>query len=144
MKRILFLDIDGVLNHDRTKIYTTQGFHGLEPRLVNLYLDWKKLHEDLYVVLSSTWRTDPFTRNYLVENGVKFDDVTPILGTGFRGHEIDAYFRTTDTVSTRDNYGILDDTQDFHGHQKRFLVLTSPVHGLQQKNLVKLERILYG
>ena len=52
--KIIFLDIDGVLNRDSTK-EKFRDFTGVDVYLTNKFLTWLE-GKDYDVVLSSTWR----------------------------------------------------------------------------------------
>lgn len=138
--KILFLDIDGVLNCESTKEKIPdgifRGMHALDKRLLKLFLDWLQ-DKDLKIVLSSTWRLHPYLREILNAAGIYWIDVTPNMAT--RGHEIAAWL---DLYSDIGAYAILDDIWDFHSWQHPHFVRTSYIHGLRQKNLNKLDRIL--
>lgn len=90
MKKIVFLDIDGVLNKHDTK--DKISWHtGIDPELVPKL---KRIIEatDAKIVLSSTWRRQyglADMRGFLAERGFEkapFFDKTPV--TGHRGTEI--------------------------------------------------------
>ena len=55
--KIIFLDIDGVLNSSNSKTYAPSGFHGLESsklKRVNQIIN----KTNARVVLSSTWKSE--------------------------------------------------------------------------------------
>lgn len=139
--KVLFLDIDGVLNNARTedKIQTVFGpFTGLCPILTRRLVDWLTLHPDVKVVLSSSWRLDErydhvFTK-HLNSSNIFWIDITPNLGR--RGREIASWLAKNDV----ERYAILDDISDMHPVGKA-LVQTSR-HGLEDKHLRKLEHLL--
>jgi len=139
----LFLDIDGVLNRDSTKEKSITGFTGLDSYLVKKFLDWYVDQENLSIVLSSTWRTDPVMVEEIKTAGI------PLVGlTGDeqfvpykyqRGAEIHRYMEDNPIDGT---FVILDDNQWFFPHQLKHFVRTSPVHGLRDKDLTKVKKIL--
>lgn len=141
--KVLFLDVDGVLNKEGTKatVETIFGrFTGLDQSLVNKLLIWLKEHEDVKVVLSSSWRLDgrfdhAFT-NKLKEAGVTWIDETP--NCGHRGEDIYQWYMDHPEVT---HFAILDDTSDVHPVGKA-LVQTSAKTGLRDKDLKKLEELL--
>lgn len=130
--RVLFLDIDGVLNHaaefalDAGRVGTDLVSSvclealmfalgcSLETRLAR-------------IVISSTWRLDP--RNLrtiatvLRSHGLEIEDVTPYLGgTGSRGSEIAAWLSAHPDVA---GYVIVDDSPEaFFGHPPERCVQT--------------------
>lgn len=145
--KLLFLDIDGVLNCDSTKERVGFGrfkhFRGLDQRLLKLFLNWLR-GKPVQVVLSSTWRLDQDQLTVMAFSGLRWIGVTPNLG--HRGKEIDAYLASIgspilDSGPVRE-YAILDDIMQFHPWQMSYFVQTSPIHGLRPKNLKKLEAIL--
>lgn len=139
--KILFLDIDGVLNSDSTKerigpdggIFAS--FIGIDKRLLKLFQDWRA-DKPIEVVLSSTWRTDDRLMKVLADHGLTWLDITP--NRGYRGREIEEWLLGRDIEA----YAILDDTPQFYGHQQPHFVQTSYKHGLREKNLRKLGQIL--
>lgn len=144
MRKIIFLDIDGVLNNDYTK-EKFSGFTGIDARLRDMFLSWWK-ERDYFLVLSSTWRIPSAYGNFfghLIENGLSFVGETPYLKGIGRGHEIQAYLlENTSPELTR--FAILDDLgpSEFLKHQRPFLVQTSARKGLEPKKLKKLDEIL--
>lgn len=139
--KILFLDIDGVLNCDSTKerIGPEGGVFasmvGIDQRLLELFQEWLK-DKPIKVVLSSSWRTDDRLLAVLAKRGLEWFDIT--ANRGYRGREIEEWLSLYDT----EEYAILDDIQQFYAHQHKHFVQTSYIHGLRPKNLKKLEAIL--
>lgn len=93
--RVLFLDVDGVLN--RLSTIAALGCTGLEPdclRLLRRILD----ATDARVVLSSTWREDADLRAIVAaELGSRLIGDTPVLAT-LRGQEILAWLADHDVA----------------------------------------------
>lgn len=137
--KVLFLDIDGVLNNEATKERCSQGrfkgFIGLDKRLLGLYLDWIK-DKPIEVVISSTWRLDQDQLAEMANHGIKWRDVTANLG--YRGREVQAWI----SQHMPDKFAILDDIQQFYAWQLPHFIQTSYIHGLRPKNLKKVEAIL--
>jgi hypothetical protein len=134
--RLIFLDIDGVLNNETTK----EKFHlytGVNRNLLKLFLDW--VPPDVQLILSSTWRLREDAIEHLNDCGLSFFDFTPKHGHS-RGHEIEESLRFHKPSS----YVILDDLHagNFLPEQRDRLVQTSFVHGLRIKNIAKMQRIL--
>jgi len=106
--KVLFLDIDGVLNHDATQERIKgrggliDGFVGIDQALLKRFQTWLK-DKDIKIVLSSTWRTDEGTMAELKDNGIEWIDVTPRLG--LRGEEVEQWLRENKV----DRYAIIDD-----------------------------------
>lgn len=142
--RVLFLDIDGVLNCESTKerlgdeFGIFRAFMGIDARRLALLKDWLAAHPGVKVVLSSTWRTDERMAAEVRRQGIDFIDMTPNLGK-MRGLELNAWLAEHPEVT---HYAILDDIQQFMPQQRPFFVQTSFVHGLRAKNLKHLETIL--
>ncbi len=102
-KKVLFLDIDGVVNHHETH-ERHQGFIGIDRNIAPLVA--KIIAEtDCDVVLSSTWRVHKAGREEVSERVAPFQDITPILGKS-RGEEIQAWLDKHPEV---ERYAILDD-----------------------------------
>lgn len=142
MNKILFLDIDGVLNSDSTK-ERFQQFTGISIFLATKLQRWLQGRLAVAVVLSSTWRLEDAFRNEVRLRGIDFIDCTPDLrSSGLkRGFEIEMWLKDHPNVTT---YGILDDYDPtvFLAHQRPFLVQTSPIFGLRDRNLAKLDDLM--
>lgn len=165
--KIIFLDIDGVLNsskYDKSDYYktATAGMSDAEVMLIahHLHLDPEavKILNDLVtrsgatVVLSSTWRTKYSPKEMtemLKGRGGTFEvsDKTPVLfGMKFsesipRGKEIAKYLK--DLPEQPESFVILDDYEDMI-HLKKFLVRTDWNFGLTQDDVEKALKILNG
>jgi hypothetical protein len=124
MYKIIFLDIDGVLNGDNTEEETKSGCMFVEDRLI------RKLKRIISatkakVVLSSDWRyhkDEPIlNEDYLElqakleEYGIEFFGWTPVISQEHRGLEIDAWLKKRSYISS---FVILDDRFDMHPHNK--------------------------
>lgn len=151
--KVLFLDIDGVLNSLESTMMA-----GPRKRLVGDHVDpmlirrLNKICEevpDLKIVISSSWR-----KIYSIEEilevflkagfNVKTEiiDRTPghVEGTdGKRGHEIEAWYKAHPEVT---NYVILDDDSDMLRNQRRHFVNTSWVCGLTFADVYRCVKIL--
>jgi hypothetical protein len=134
--KLLFLDIDGVLNC-KTTTERWNGLAGIDRRLASMFLEWLS-GKDIGIVLSSTWRLYDDTKAHLATAGLSWIGQTPDL-RAIRGHEIAQFLREAPDVET---YAILDDYDDMLPEQLPFLVQTSPVHGVRRRNFAKLNRIL--
>jgi hypothetical protein len=134
--RVLFLDIDGVLNHFLLD-WSIENIFTLCPKAIEAY---QAMIEEIkpYVVLSSTWRKFPDHRDHLRKKGIRFSDCTPILN-GIRGLEINLW-RTT--VGHTGRYAILDDDSDFLPDQKPFHVKTQVNRGLQSEHIQRIKELL--
>lgn len=146
--KVLFLDIDGVLNSRRTVIATGGYPHSFEPSC-RARFDWVAVRmirelcekEGASIVLSSSWRHG---KNSVHEcaNGLDLPifDKTPDL-PGVRGEEIQDWLNRHPEVT---HYAIVDDNSDMLGSQADHFVQTSEEDGLSFSDYVALGRILRG
>lgn len=127
MRKILFLDVDGVLNS-----LTSGGRYALKrpclKRLENIVKE-----TGCEIVLSSTWRKDEYAlkrlKRVLAYRGIKIADVTPNLG-GIRGGEIDWYFEMYNLKPITFRYAIVDDDSDMLDEQLPHFFQTDPQYGM--------------
>jgi HAD domain in Swiss Army Knife RNA repair proteins len=114
--KILFLDIDGVVNSFST-VERYEGFVGIDAKLAAIVQKIIK-DTDCKVVLSSTWRVQEGTRNHVKEMLVEYLDVTPVTGLrGFRGAEVKTWLELHPEVT---RHAIIDDDDDFFEGQPLF------------------------
>lgn len=120
--KIIFLDIDGVLNWVETKDFI-DGFVGLDPANIASFNRIVDAHPDVKIVISSTWRRcTPFQTAYkdfeglkklLADRGVRGEiiDHTPIyFSHRSRGHEIRAWLDRHREINQEPfEYVVLDD-----------------------------------
>lgn len=165
--KIVFLDIDGVLNSELTKGKLDKKYYELLKKLVEA--------TDCYFVISSSWRCmtlddtkwelsghiaetnkknknrasklqDPFPQ-WLIDRIV---GITPRMytfagsttGIHFlapRGVEIEHYVITN---NIKGEYVIIDDDNDFLIYQKDKLIITDPWVGLTEENINKCIEML--
>lgn len=141
-RKIIFLDIDGVLNsqdwyHRRTKTSpdcTREEFdrNQFDPEAV------KRLRTILgvtqaEVVLSSVWRLGEESCAAVRQNACDFIDVTPQCSSGIRGAEIMMWIRKNIPGYYDEGvlqYAIIDDDSDMLLWQKDNFFQTSNDHGL--------------
>lgn len=147
--KIIFLDIDGVLNSTTSDIVRNHLKNNEEMNyvakenfdLLKVLVDESKSH----IVISSTWRKDSyFLENACGEENIvkKFQDFfssqgwgnAPIIGitpnlSGFRGEEVATYLDKISKVEIIEDYIVLDDDSDF--------ILTE----LKDLDLIKLDRM---
>ncbi len=132
MKKILFLDIDGVVNC-ATTMQRHRGAIGIDPYMAFL-VGKIVLDTGCDIVLSSTWRCWPDARDEVRRQVGNFIDITPrmpLLGGSEqmeRGKEIKAWLEQHPDV---DRYAILDDGSDFFSDQPLFK--TSWQTGINEK-----------
>jgi hypothetical protein len=105
--KVIFLDIDGVLNCSKTP--NPRGFPYIVDR--KLLARFKKLLDrtGAKVVLSSTWRCDPVGLFAAKHYGVPFMDVCPDRPKNSRRGELLAWLKAHPTVT---RYIVLDDEDD--------------------------------
>ena len=104
--KVLFLDIDGVVNCRDTKQRYRRVFIGIDPHMASL-VGKIVLDTDCTVVLSSSWRN--FHDDGIEEISrqvTPIHHVTPRLPEGIRGEEIQAWLDDHPEVT---RYAILDD-----------------------------------
>lgn len=127
--KIIFLDIDGVLNNAKTDMSKSQ----LDPILVERFKRVMK-ETDARIVLSSTWRLWEDSIKQIRDVGIPIYDITPDKrGLTSRGTEIKEWLfiqsLKSDFVVKR--YVIIDDNSDFHKDQPLFK--TSSLEGLTEE-----------
>jgi hypothetical protein len=119
--KIVFLDIDGVLNCRSTIQKTRGGWLGIDPEKV-AFLSEIVNHHPSAVVLTSTWRLDIDSLHEAEEalhpSGIVLLAYTPDLPGMLRGDEIDCWLAKNQWAS---EYVILDDIDEFPNHQDRFV-----------------------
>lgn len=133
--KVIFLDIDGVLNHEQhykwlmetdepTTLQRTYPYSEFNPKSCQL-LNEIINETGTEIVVSSSWRLDGENRlNSLFKHfGLpKIYSITPCLNTD-RGIEIDAWLAVHSEV---DRYIILDDDTDMLPEQVPFFIKTNP------------------
>lgn len=148
MERIIFLDVDGVLNNGSWAmemydkgIRTYRDDILYEPALERL----KRIVDatDAQIVVSSSWRQIPTAYKHLQEwlemYGMKVADITSYVG-GCRGDDITAWFNRNPGEWS---YVILDDEDDMDGHMDH-LVQTDFDVGLIDEDCERAISLLLG
>lgn len=148
--KIIFLDVDGVLNNASTwKRRRPEGtynhIHQTEPELIDRLaqiVDRTKAK----IVLSSTWRMDIQAISDLQEYFVKTHsmsilDKTPWLPET-RGGQIDKWYKKYDDIISR--YIIIDDDSDMLPEQLPYFIKTENRVGLLDQHVEKAVSILTG
>lgn len=136
--RVLFLDIDGVLNSTRSMLA-----FGRYPQTIGelrLYCDEIAISllqrfcdsAGISVVLSSSWRTEYSTKALADAFELPIVSATPAFGYATRAEEIDAWLQANPPVEC---YAIIDDLNDGEDspmlqHQQSRFVLTDGHEGL--------------
>jgi hypothetical protein len=103
--KVLFLDIDGVVNNKRTK-ENFEGFMAIDPAMAALVQRIVQ-NTGCEIVLSSSWRLFKNSRDELERKICKFADITPILHAP-RGYEIKVWLTLHPEI---EHYAILDDAE---------------------------------
>lgn len=143
--KVLFLDIDGVLNSERSA-WALGGFpHDFsEPDMrkfdhVAIGLVRKLCEEtDASIVLSSSWRIIHSVHECANGLDLPIFDKTP-NSNGNRGSQIREWLKAHPEVLT---YAIVDDDSDMLPEQKPFFVRTNVKDGLLLSDYSNLKRIL--
>lgn len=163
--KVLFLDFDGVLNSEQSKIFwqsredqatweskmkTFQGsmldYIAMEfcPIAISNLEHLLRRNEDLKIVVSSSWRSnrtveglrDIFKMSSIISE--RIIDKTDSF-SNIRGEEIQ---RWLDEHPEVDSYVIVDDDERMLESQKENFVNTSTLHGFQYGDYLWAERIL--
>ena len=153
MKRIIFLDVDGVLNsiNKLIEVYKLTGKshscydYPFDDNCLE-YLKYIVEETDAYLVITSTWRKDEEGIEILLNKLREFDldkrviGYTPILGTK-RFYEIKEYL---DTLNEEVNFIILDDDSDMLEFSKNLIKTTTQVGLTKEQSeqaILKLKRV---
>jgi hypothetical protein len=123
--KVLFLDVDGVLN-----TFKTGGLYTLTKTKLKLLQEIVEA-TDCKIVLSSTWRKDDYAFRKLIKalsyRGMTIMSKTPVIYSGPRGLEIANWIVENGNV---DRYAILDDNSDMLDNQLRNFFQTDGDYGL--------------
>lgn len=141
--KVIFLDIDGVLNSVRTAVAYGGYPHSLKP---GSGFDWVAIRmirglceaTGVRVVLSSAWRLNNDFRDVGKAFELPIIDRTPSL-LGPRGIEIQAWLDAHPEV---ERFAILDDDSDMLDVQMPFFVKTDGFEGLTWACFLRLCEIL--
>lgn len=151
MRKIIFLDIDGVVNsHDwyerREKLPPTSSREAFkknefDPAAVQL-LQALLVDTEADVVLSSTWRLYEEDHQVIRDCVCDFIDVTGESECRMRGCEIREWINKNIPYKERDElqYAIIDDDSDMLLWQKDNFFQTSFMHGLTQEICDKIRK----
>lgn len=107
--KVIFLDIDGVLNHMNTT-ERVGPYVGIDATLLARFQSLLGQLPDVKVVLSSTWRKFPELKA-AVEEVILIHDVTPDV-RGTRGVQIRTWLAFHPEV---ERFAIIDDDRDMDG-----------------------------
>lgn len=140
--KILFLDIDGVLNCASTTERIDRGIFagmiGLDAGLVKTFLDWLARHPDVKIVISSTWREDERLLDIIREANIPYIGVTRNMKN--RTTEIADWLAAHPQVTA---YAILDDIPQFNERQSLRFVRTNYSTGVREEDLQSVTSLLY-
>lgn len=151
--RYLFLDIDGVLNHDAwySKLRNLPADQKpafplccFDPSCVGRVNDILSA-TSARLVLSSSWRLDRMLADVFGDIGLPKDyDHTPFLepDTYIRGDEIEKYLDEKGYDPVTDGYCIIDDSDEFLPEQRCHVVQTDPATGLTPEIMRAAVKIL--
>ena len=127
MTKVLFLDIDGVVNSRATTSFRN-NLYPIDPHMAFM-VGKIQLDTDCEVVLSSSWRHHPDGIKAVEQSIVKIVDKTPMITSGVRGHEIQAWLDQHPEVT---RYAILDDDSDMLKNQLPNFFKTTFQNGLTE------------
>lgn len=154
--KIVFLDIDGVLNSDywyksgeakkayeKTNIVSDYHFDQNAWKLVEKLI----IETGAKIVLTSSWRNFTLEATLKDFTGTNFEvlnkyivGITPRSQLRHRGKEIETFIKNTDIKI--DGYVIIDDDTDFNTDQLPYFVRTDWFHGITEENYNKAKKIL--
>lgn len=144
--KVLFLDIDGVLNSGRSQMAFDGYPHSFRPAdmarfdPVAIALVRRLCRESgCSVVLSSDWRYDFGAHEAANAFDLPVMDATPVTVTGTRSMEIAAWLAANPAVKV---YAIVDDILDLDDLHGTRWVLTDPANGLSLADYSALRRLL--
>lgn len=143
--KIIFLDIDGCLNSEKTFERMPGNIYGLDAELLKIFKDILE-KTGAEIVLSSTWRLHKDTRKALTDHGLSWIGCTPDLPRSGgvekmeRGHEIKAWLENEGKKFEIEKFCVLDDDSDILPEQKHFK--TSWQEGLTEEVADKIIKFL--
>lgn len=134
MRKILFLDIDGVCNSKDTFRKDAKSHFPMDAYMTFL-VGKIQLDTGCEIVLSSSWRHLPESVAYLETKFGKFAGLTGYCCTGIRGAEIYDWIAKNVPYEEREElrYAILDDSGDMLLWQKDHFFQTSFETGLTEE-----------
>lgn len=143
--KVIFLDIDGVLNSQRTAVafgripFSTanDGRAALDEVAIRIIGGIARA-SGAVIVLSSTWRKHSDWQKYGPDLDLPIIDRTPTL-SGNRGPEIAVWLKLNHEV---ENYAIIDDDSDMLPEQMPFFVHTSGFDGFTWTNAQLLAKLM--
>lgn len=143
--KVVFLDIDGVLNCHRTAIayggVSWSGEAGIRAKMDDVavrLIGGIARQAGAKIVLSSSWRNDSNWLTIGPALGMEITERTPSL-SGCRGSEIAHWLADHPEV---ESYAIIDDDRDMLPEQMPFFVHTSGFDGFTWANALTLARLM--
>lgn len=145
--KVIFLDVDGVLNNWATKELTPDKYIGIDDQLVEMLSKIVKL-TDAKLVLTSDWKDD---WNLQKPDGIYLDNKLEKYGLKIIARTFESYgsrrgegIRTYLKENKVDKYVIIDDTDfmDFTNELEERFVNTDPALGLTIEDVQKAIKIL--
>lgn len=146
--KVIFLDIDGVLNSQRTCLamggipsgMKKNAVKFLDPLAISMIRETCKL-ADAKIVLSSTWRKCRDFKEYAKEFNLPIIDRTASHSNkgSLRGYEIEDWLENHVEVT---HYAIIDDDSDMLDYQKKYFVHVNGLEGFLYSHAVRLGEIL--
>lgn len=158
MIRVIFLDIDGVLNSEdlahkrikqKIKEYENGVYNFIDDDMVKMLADLCEKYK-IFIIISSSWRknTSAETKEFFKRDDMKklhplvpyIWGSTPKLGFEIdRGFEIEKYLMDNPDIK---EYVILDDDNDMLECQEEHFIQTSWLHGLTEEHIPQIKKIL--
>lgn len=149
-RKILFLDLDGVLNSKRSAVglggrpfdMTPEDRAKFDPCAIGMvrYLQQKL---EVEVVLSSTWRDSYYFKDISGWLGLEeFVDQTPTRMDEWRGYEIKAWL--DEHGADVEKYAILDDIPNMLDEQEPYFVQTNDDIGFSYRDFLRLRMFFEG
>lgn len=137
--KVLFLDVDGVLNNSHTRV-SPDGFFGTDPHMV-LLLDRIIQATKCQVVLSSAWRHHKPSMAYIgkmIHGGLL--SKTGDAENGHRGREIQDWLDEWNDLATDkvERYAIVDDDSDMLEEQLPSFFQTKWETGLTEETAERI------
>jgi len=142
--KVAFLDVDGVLNTNRTCIAyggyarNCEQIERLDPVAIGLIKNICNA-AGASIVLSSVWRKHADWVEFGPKTGLPVIDRTKSLCSGIRGEEIEEWLERHPEVT---HYAIIDDSSDLLSHHFGRFVKTSFKDGFTWQHAEQLAKLL--
>lgn len=127
MRKILFLDFDGVLHPDGVGLFSKLG----------LFEQYLFKMTEIEIIISSSWRQthslEQLKEYFPASLSDRICGITPTLENGYdsggRQREIEAFLDSASLSSANTSWVALDDTRLFFDENCSYLILTDPEQG---------------